>query len=64
VQLFVDHANISASSRYLEPSNLALHTTIQRIDAQRRASGHAAKSEEEVAELQKSFRGGHKRATR
>ena len=36
VQLFLDHANISTSSRYLKPSKLALHTTIQRIDAQRR----------------------------
>jgi hypothetical protein len=32
----LDHANISTSSRYLKPSKLALHTTIQRIDAQRR----------------------------
>lgn len=27
VQLFLDHANISTSSRYLKPSKLALHTT-------------------------------------
>jgi hypothetical protein len=45
VQLFLDHANISTSSRYLKPSKLALHTTIQRIDAQRRESGDAAKWE-------------------
>ena len=32
VQLFLDHANISTSSRYLKPSKLALHTAIQRID--------------------------------
>jgi len=55
VQLFLDHANISTSSRYLKPSKLALHTTIQRIDAQRRASGEAAKWEEELAELQKNL---------
>src|SRR3989454_10717943 len=53
VQLFLDHANISTSSRYLKPSKLALHTTIQRIDAQRRASGEAAKREQEVAEIKK-----------
>jgi hypothetical protein len=34
VQLFLDHANISTSSRYLKPSKRALHTKIQRIDAQ------------------------------
>jgi integrase len=45
VQLFLDHANISTSSRYLKPSKLALHRTIQRVDAQRRASGEAAKWE-------------------
>jgi hypothetical protein len=28
---------------HLKPSKLALHTTIQRIDAQRRDSGEAAK---------------------
>src|SRR5262245_1869854 len=56
VQLFLDHANISTSSRYLKPSKLALHTTIQRIDAQRRASGEAANggrarcSEEKLAQ--------------
>src|SRR2546426_7685791 len=55
VQLFLDHANISTSSRYLKPSKLALHTTIQRIDEQRRASGEAAKWEQEVAELQKNL---------
>jgi hypothetical protein len=55
VQPFLDHANISASSRYLKPSKLALRTTIQRIDAQRRASGEAAKWEQEVSELQKDL---------
>ena len=34
VQLLVDHANISTSSRYLKPSKLVLFTTIQWIDAQ------------------------------
>jgi integrase len=56
VQLFLDHANISTSSRYLKPSKLALHTTIQRIDAQRRASGEAAKWEQELAEMTKNLR--------
>ena len=55
VELFLDHADISTSSRYLKPSKLALHTTIQRIHAQRRASGEAAKWEEELAELQKNL---------
>src|SRR5436309_15909292 len=55
VQLFLDHANISTSSRYLKPSKLALHTTIQRIDAQRRASGEATKWEQEVPEMQKNL---------
>jgi integrase len=58
VQLFLDHANISTSSCYLKPSKLALHTTIQRIDAQRRESGEAPKWEEELAELQKNLHGG------
>src|SRR5262249_40034690 len=58
VQLFLDHANISTSSRYLKPSKLALHTTIQRIDAQRRASGEAAKWEEELADLKKNLQRG------
>ena len=56
MQLFLDHANISTSSRYLKPSKLALHTTIQRIDAQRRASGEAAKWEQELAEMKKNLR--------
>jgi integrase len=43
VQLFLDHANISTSSRYLKPSKLALHPTIRRIDEQRCESGDAAK---------------------
>jgi len=55
VQLFLDHANILTSSRYLKPSKLALHTTIQRIDAQRRASGEAAKWERELEEMQKNL---------
>jgi len=50
------HANISTSSRYLKPSKLALHTTIQRIDAQRRANGEAAKWEQELAEMKKNLR--------
>jgi hypothetical protein len=58
VQLFLDHANISTSSRYLKPSKLALHTTIQRIDAQRRVSGEAAKWEREVADLKKNLQQG------
>jgi hypothetical protein len=41
VPQFLDHANISTSSRYLKPSKLALHTTIRRIDEQRRKSGEA-----------------------
>jgi integrase len=49
VQQFLDHANISTSSRYLKPSKLALHTTIRRIDEQRRRSGEAAKWERERA---------------
>jgi integrase len=55
VQLFLDHANISTSSRYLKPSKLALHTTIRRIDAERRASGEAAKWEQERAETKKNL---------
>jgi integrase len=42
-QLFRDHANISTSSRYLKPSKLALHTTIQRIDEQRRREWRSGK---------------------
>ena len=55
VQLFLDHANISTSSRYLKPSKLEVHTTIQRIDEQRRASGEAAKWEQDLAELRKNL---------
>src|SRR5437867_4172701 len=55
VQLFLEHANISTSSRYLKPSKLALHTTIQRIDAQRRESGEAATWEQDLAELRKNL---------
>ena len=55
VQLFLDHANISTSSRYLKPSKLALHTTIKRIDAQRRESGEAAKWEQDPIELRKNL---------
>ena len=64
VQQFLDHANISTSSRYLKPSKLALHTTIRRIDKQRRQSGEAAKWERELAEirtkLQHGAQKGHK----
>ena len=55
VQLFLDHANISTSSRYLKPSKLALHTTIQRIDAHRRATCEAAKWEQELMEMKKNL---------
>jgi len=55
VQLFLDHANISTSSRYVKPSKLALHATIQRIDAHRRASGEAAKWEQDLDELKKKL---------
>ena len=58
VQQFLDHANISTSSRYLKPSKLALRTTIQRIDAQRRQSGEAAKWEEELAEMRRNLQDG------
>jgi len=58
VQLFLDHANISTSSRYLKPSKLALHTTIQRIDAQRHESREAAKWEQDLAELRKNLQQG------
>ena len=61
VQLFLDHANVSTSSRYLKPSKLALHTAIQRIDAQRRESGEGATWEQEVAELKKTCSRGHKK---
>ena len=54
-----------AGSRYLKPSKLALHTTIQRIDEQRRESGEAAKWEQDLAELQKNLQeGATKGATR
>ena len=64
VQLFLDHANISTSSRYLKPSKLALHTTIQRIDAQRREprSGEVGAGSGRAAE--KLTAGATKRATR
>ena len=58
VQQFLDHANISTSSRYLKPSKLALHTTIRRIDEQRRQSGEAAKWERELAEIRKNVQHG------
>jgi hypothetical protein len=48
------------NSRYLKPSKLALHTTIQRIDAQRRESGGPAKWEQDLAELRKNLQRGHK----
>jgi hypothetical protein len=37
---------------------LALHTTIRRIDAQRRESGEAAKWEQDLAELRENLRQG------
>ena len=46
------------SSRYLKPSKLALHTTIKRIDAQRRESGEAAQWEQELAELRQNLQQG------
>jgi hypothetical protein len=55
---FLDHANISTSCRYLKPSKLALHTTIQRIDEQRRQSGDAAKWEQDLAELRENLQQG------
>jgi integrase len=58
VQLFLDHANISTSSRYLKQSKLAQHTTIQRIDAQRRE--RAAKWEQDLAEVRKNLPQGRK----
>jgi hypothetical protein len=56
VQLFLDHVNIPTSSRYLKPPKLALHTTIQRIDEQRRQSSEAEKWEQELVEPQKNLR--------
>ena len=47
-----------AAESVLKPSKLALHTTIQRIDEQRRRSGEAAKWEEELAEIQKNLQQG------
>jgi hypothetical protein len=61
VQLFLDHANSSTSSRYLKPSKLALHTTIQRIEARRRESGEAPKWDQDLAELRATLQRGHKR---
>jgi integrase len=58
VQQFLDHANISTSSRYLKPSKLALHRTIQRIDDQRRQSGDAAKWEKDLSEMRKNLQDG------
>jgi hypothetical protein len=51
-----DQRFTDGSSRYLTPSKLALHTTIQRIDEQRRQSGEAAKWEQELVELQENLR--------
>jgi hypothetical protein len=52
-------SSITRTSRpaagYLKPSKLALHTTIQRIDEQRRQSGETAKWEQELADLQKNL---------
>src|SRR4029077_9372482 len=58
VQQFLDHANISTSSRDLKPAKLALHTIIRRIDEQRRLSGEAAKWERELAEIRKNVQDG------
>ncbi len=46
-------------SRLLE-RGADLHTTIQRIDGQRRESGEAAKWEQDLAELRKNLRGPQK----
>jgi cell division protein FtsB len=46
---------LSTSSRYLKPSKIALRTTTQRIDAQRRESGETAKWEQDLAELRKNL---------
>jgi hypothetical protein len=43
---------------YLKPSKLALHTTIQRIDARRRKRGDAAKWEQDLAELRENLQQG------
>jgi hypothetical protein len=56
VQLFLDHASSSMSSRCLKLSKLALDTTIRRIDAERRASGEAAEWEQDLAEMKKNLR--------
>jgi hypothetical protein len=45
----------SPRAAYLKPSKLALHTAIQRIDDQRRASREAARWEQELAELRKNL---------
>ncbi|CEF48782.1 unnamed protein product [uncultured bacterium] len=58
VELFLDHKNISTSSRNLKPSKLALYTTIQRIDARRRERGEAAKCQHDLAELRENLRQG------
>ena len=60
-ELFLDQANISTRSRCPKPSKLALHTTIQRFDAQRRESGDAAKWEQDLAEWRENLRQGHKK---
>ena len=38
-----------------KPSKLALHTAIQRIDAQRQARGEASKWEQELAEMKQNL---------
>ena len=52
-----------APLRALEPSKLALHTTIQRIDAQRHESGEAAKWEHDLAEPRRTCNRATKRTT-
>jgi hypothetical protein len=49
---------IEGQTTGLKPSTLALHTAIQRFDAQRRVSGEAPKWEREVAELKKHLQQG------
>ena len=61
VQLFLDHANISTSSRYLKPSKLALHTTIQRIDAQRRRAAKRQNGSRTWPRCRGICRRGHKK---
>ncbi len=61
VQLFLDHANISTSSRYLKPSKLALHTTIQRIDASGARAAKQQNGSRTWPKCRKTCRRGHKK---